>query len=94
MRTLLILLATASALNVSWAQSSVCFADWSAASAVVKSQGLMTLDQLTKLAPTKLGGEIVRSTLCEGEKGHVYRLIIRDRAGQLKTVVVDAKHPF
>ena len=94
MRTVLILLATTWALNVSWAQTSACFADWSAASAVVKSQGLMTLDQLTKLAPAKLGGEIVRSALCEGENGHVYRLVIRNREGQLKTVVVDAKHPF
>jgi uncharacterized membrane protein YkoI len=94
MRFVIFCLAQALSLDASFAQSSACFSDWSAAAAVVKSEGLVTLDELTKLAPSKFGGEIVRSALCESEKGHVYRLTIRDANGRLMSVVVDAKHPF
>ncbi len=94
MRYLIVFLVSTRALDASYAQSSTCFTDWSAAAAVVKSEELVTLDQLTKLAPVKFGGEIVRSALCESEKGHVYRLTIRDSDGRLKSIVVDAKHPF
>jgi hypothetical protein len=79
------------------AQAGACFSDWSTAGDVVKSHGLIPVNQLTKLAPSRLGGEIVRIALCEaddGQDGYVYRLILRDTAGGLKTLTLDAKHPF
>ena len=76
------------------AEPDVCLSDWSAASVLIKTEGLVTLDHLTKLAPSKLGGDVVRSALCEGKTGYVYKLIVRDKTGQLKTHVVDAKTPF
>ncbi len=80
-----------------FAQAGACFSDWSTAGAVVKSHALVPVDQLTKLAPSKLGGEIVRISLCEahdGAPGFVYRLILREAGGGLKTHTLDAKHPF
>jgi hypothetical protein len=80
-----------------FAQAGACFSDWSTAGEVVKSHGLIPVDQLTKLAPSKLGGEIVRIALCEahdGQDGYVYRLILRELGGGLKTHTLDAKHPF
>jgi hypothetical protein len=80
-----------------FAQAGACFSDWSTAGEVVKSHGLIPVDQLTKLAPSKLGGEIVRIALCEahdGQDGYVYRLILRETGGGLKTHTLDAKHPF
>jgi len=71
-----------------------CFSDWSAASILVKAEGLVTIDQLTTAASAKLGGEIVRSTLCETKAGFVYKLVVRTKNGQMKAVSVDAKNPF
>lgn len=76
------------------AGSGACYPDWSAASILVKAEGLVTLDQLTRMAPQKLGGEIVRSTLCEAENGFVYRLVVRTADGQMKSIAVDARFPF
>jgi uncharacterized membrane protein YkoI len=73
---------------------SVCFSDWSAASAVVRHEGLITIEQLVALAPSKLGGEIVRTTLCQERQGFVYRLVVRQPSGQLHRVTIDAKKPF
>lgn len=86
-------------LSLTWAPvaspaADACFSDWSAASIMVKTEGLVTLDKLTKLAPLKLGGEIVRSSLCEAKTGFVYKLVVRTKDGQMKAVAVDAKHPF
>ena len=90
----LMLLALTLAASQSLAQADACFSDWSAASVLIRTEGLVTIDHLTKLAPAKLGGEVVRSALCETKSGYVYKLIVRDKSGQLKTHVVDAKTPF
>jgi hypothetical protein len=94
LRLTLIVLGTTSASLWAFAQNGACFADWSQASIIVKTEGLVTVDQLTKSGSTTLGGQIVRSTLCEGPSGYVYKLVIRDADGQLKNVTVDAKRPF
>ena len=93
-RLTLILLGTTFVSFWASAQNAACFADWSSASAIVKSQGLVTLEHLTKLGPSKLGGEIVRSSLCDSPSGFVYKLIVRNSSGQLKNITVDARHPF
>jgi uncharacterized membrane protein YkoI len=87
-------------LGLTWASftanaaNDACFSDWSAASILVKAESLVPIEQLTKMAPSKLGGEIIRSTLCESKSGFVYKLVVRTAAGQMKAVEVDAKHPF
>ena len=93
-RLTLILLGTTFAPFWANAQNGACFADWSSASIIVKAEGLMTVEQLTKLGPSKFGGDVVRSTLCENKSGFVYKLIVRDSSGQMKNITVDAKHPF
>jgi hypothetical protein len=71
-----------------------CFTDWSAASIIVKAESLFPVDQLAKLAPSKLNADVVRSALCETQTGFVYKLVVRDKSGVLKSLTVDAKHPF
>ncbi len=66
-----------------------CLADWGKAGEIVRQQGLQTVEQLTKM-PGVVAGEIVKATLCAEQGGYVYRLVVRDKAGQLKNVVVSA----
>lgn len=71
-----------------------CFTDWSEARAIVKKEGLVTVEALVRQAPSRLGGEVVRSTLCRNDAVFIYRLVIRDDGGTIKLVTVDAKDPF
>jgi uncharacterized membrane protein YkoI len=71
-----------------------CFPDWSLAAPIVKQRGLVTVEQLSKLARHELSAEIVKATLCEEKGGFVFRLVVRGTNGQLKSVTVDAKAPF
>jgi uncharacterized membrane protein YkoI len=91
---LLIVFGLASTTSIAMAENGTCFADWATASRIVAAEGLVTLDQLSKLAQGKLGGEIVRSSLCEVKTGFVYKLVVRDAEGRLKNVLLDAKTPF
>jgi uncharacterized membrane protein YkoI len=84
----------ASTASVAAAENGTCFTDWAAASRVVATEGLVTLDQLSKSSQDKLGGDIVRSSLCEASSGYVYKLVVRDAQGRLKNVLLDAKTPF
>jgi hypothetical protein len=76
------------------AEDVTCYRDWSTASEIVRTEGLVTVDRLVAEAPERLGGDIVRTILCRAERGYFYRLVIRDQAGQLRGVIVDAKRPF
>ena len=40
-----------------------------------------------------VNGDIVKSTLCKDGDDYIYKLVVRDSGGQLKTVVVDARNP-
>ena len=71
-----------------------CFADWSVATPIVKKEGLVTVEELTPLAKTRFNGDVVKVTLCEENGAYVFRLVIKDGRGNLKTVTVDAKNPF
>lgn len=71
-----------------------CHADWSVAAAVVKKEGLATVEQLLQLAKKAGAGDIVRTTLCQGDGAFVYRIVVKDAKGQLKTLNVDARKPF
>jgi hypothetical protein len=93
-KTLWLVLMIAAAPISASAEADACFADWSAATIVIKAESLVTVDQLTKLAPAKFGGDIVRTTLCEAKSGFIYKIVVKDRGGQLRLWTVDAKHPF
>jgi uncharacterized membrane protein YkoI len=71
-----------------------CYDDWSEAAPIVRKQGLLTVDKLTPMAKTKLGGDVVKVTLCEDGGRFVFRVVVREASGSLKTVTVDARNPF
>ena len=80
--------------NAAWANDERCFDDWSVGAVVVKTQGLVSVQELTTQAAARLQGKIVKTTLCERAGGHVYFLVVRSSEGQLKTVMLDARRPF
>jgi hypothetical protein len=91
---LAMLLTATSVPSSAHADEGACFSDWSSASAAVRENGLVTAEELTRLAPKHLGGDLVRLSLCELNSEYTYRLIVRTTTGLLKTYVVDAKQPF
>ena len=70
-----------------------CYADWGQAGVVVRTQKLVTVQQLSQPGVAAVKGDIVKSTLCKDGDDYVYKLVVRDSGGQLKTVVVDARNP-
>ncbi len=72
-----------------------CFASWSEAAPIVKREALAAVEQVSALArPSLSGAEIIKTTLCEEQGRYVYHLVVREVAGQLKLVAVDARRPF
>lgn len=71
-----------------------CYADWSVAAPIVKQEGLVSVETLTKRAKTKISGEIVRTTLCEEHGEFVYRLVVKEPSGRLASRTVNARAPF
>ena len=65
--------------------------DWGQAGAIVRQQKLMSIGELTKSVTPNIGGAIVKTTLCKDGDDYIYKLVVRDPSGQLKTVVVDAR---
>lgn len=93
----LALLATLAASNAHSATAGsepTCINDWSVAAPIVRQERLATVKELTRRAAAKLPGQIIRTTLCQGENGYIYQLVVRDPKGQLQSVEVDARHPF
>lgn len=72
----------------------VCVTDWSEAAIIVKNEGLLTVDKLAEQAKAHNAGDIVKTTLCTENGKFVYRLVVREEKGQLKSLTVDAKTPF
>ncbi len=71
-----------------------CYDDWSDAAVVVEKNKLVKVAELDSMVRDKLGGRIVKTTLCPTEKGYVYKIVVRKSGGQLQRVSVDAKTPF
>lgn len=76
------------------AEAPQCYSDWSQARAIVSREGLVTVDELVKHGPSKLGGEILRTILCQDGAVFTYRLVVRDSSGTIRQVVVDARRPL
>ena len=71
-----------------------CLTDWTAARQIVSAQNLLTVEQLADHAGGQLqGGQIIKTTLCYENGSYVYRLVVRDPKGQLKSVSIDARGP-
>ena len=76
------------------AQAGECFASWSEAAPVVKREGLATIERVNRLARDRAAAEIVNGKLCQDSGRYVYRLVVREANGPLKTLIVDARDPF
>ncbi len=76
------------------ARDKTCIERWSDAAPVVAAERLVNVEELTAKAPKKLGGSIVKATLCESNGSYTYILVLRTAKGKLKSVTVDARDPF
>jgi uncharacterized membrane protein YkoI len=76
------------------ARADACYADWTEALAIINREKLVTMEQLSPITRAQEAGDILKSTLCEEQGRYVYRLVVRDRRGRLKNLVVDARRPF
>jgi uncharacterized membrane protein YkoI len=71
-----------------------CLSDWTAARQIVSAQNLLTVEQLADHAGDQIqGGQIIKTTLCYENGSYIYRLVVRDPKGQLKSVAIDARGP-
>ena len=98
MRPIIASLALAAAVLVGTAEAEAqpakCFKSWSEAAQVVKQERLVAVEQLSRFSEARLGGTIVKSTLCEIGRRFLYRLIVRPALGPLRSVAIDARQPF
>jgi uncharacterized membrane protein YkoI len=69
-----------------------CWADWSDAAVIVRREALMPVERVNKIARDKHpGADIIKVTLCEEHGKFVYRLVLREKQGQLKSELLDAR---
>ena len=73
------------------AKAEDCLTDWGVAGAIVRRENLMSVSELIKSAAPGIPGTIIKTTLCKDGDDFIYKLVVRDAAGQLRTVVVDAR---
>jgi hypothetical protein len=90
-RLMALALGAIGALSVPVAASATCFNDWGTAGAIVRKEGLITIEQLAADRKADSLGDIVKATLCLEDEGYIYRLVVRDKTGQLKSVTVQAQ---
>lgn len=69
-------------------------ADWSEAGPIVRREGLVPIEQVSRMARELSAGTIVNSTLCRTDDRYVYRLLVRGHDGALRVLFVDARQPF
>ncbi|MEQ1651091.1 MAG: hypothetical protein ABL897_01235 [Hyphomicrobium sp.] len=75
------------------ARAEDCMTDWGAAGEIVRREKLITVQQLSQPGPSQIPGQIVKTTLCKDGDDYVYKVVIREAGGRLKTLVVDARRP-
>lgn len=71
-----------------------CISDWSEAAPIVRREGLVPIEHVDRLARDRSSVQILRSALCRDQDRYVYRLTVRGGEGVMRTLVVDARHPF
>ncbi len=75
------------------ADGDACLSDWAVARDVVRRENLMTVEELAQSSPPKFNGQIVKATLCREANGYIYRLVVRDNGGRLRSLIIDAQSP-
>jgi uncharacterized membrane protein YkoI len=71
---------------------SKCWTDWSDAAIIVRRETLMPVERVSKLAGAKHpGATIIKVTLCEEHGQFIYRLLLLDRQGLVKSELLDAR---
>lgn len=85
---------TASIIGLSPAWAETCIDRWSEAAPIVAAMDLVKMEELSAHAPAKLGGSIVKATLCQQNGSYIYSLLLRTDKGRLKSITVDARDPF
>lgn len=70
-----------------------CLDDWGQAGEIVRREKLLTVQQLTQSEAAGVPGKIVKTTLCKDGDDYIYKLVVRQASGQLKTIVIDARPP-
>jgi uncharacterized membrane protein YkoI len=69
-----------------------CWTDWSEAAQIVRREALTPIERVNQLARDKHpGAEVIKVTLCEEHGKFVYRLLLRERRGQVKSELLDAR---
>lgn len=76
--------------QLSLAKAEECYADWGIAAEIVRSRKLLTVGELSSGAARAIPGQIVKTTLCKDGDDYIYKLVVRDGKGALKTIVLDA----
>lgn len=71
-----------------------CWSEWSDAAEVVERERLAPAKGVHGLTRQRVGGDLVRITLCEMGGAYVYRLLVRDPKGRVLMLTVDARRPF
>ncbi|MGF1650350.1 MAG: hypothetical protein ACFCUN_07860 [Hyphomicrobiaceae bacterium] len=71
-----------------------CYSDWSQASQVVAREQLASIDVLATAAKATEGAELVTTVLCQMSGAYVYRIVLREPGGRLRTATVNARRPF
>ena len=79
---------------VAQATGAKCYPDWSQASEIVSREELAPISVLTDAAKSAAQAEIVRTVLCRISGAYVYRVVLKDDTGRLRTETVNARRPF
>ncbi len=68
-----------------------CYADWSAAAAVVKREELVSVEALGRQFRRQKLGDIVKTQLCQKDGEFIYRLVVRASNGRFRSAIYDAR---
>jgi uncharacterized membrane protein YkoI len=68
-----------------------CFADWSAAAAIVTREELVSVEALGRQFRRQKLGDIVKTELCQRNGEFIYRLVVRDPNGRFRSAIYDAR---
>ena len=71
-----------------------CLDDWVKASAIVKNNKMINVDQLGRLARKHIKGRILKTKLCSRGGRYVYRLDVIGQDGRMRRMEVDSIRPF
>lgn len=68
-----------------------CLADWGIAGEIVRREGLVTVEEVAREILPGGRGQILKSTLCRKSTGYVYKIVVRDSSGRLRSTIVPAQ---